>query len=101
MAEETENPDAIYILKSGIYCAAWAALFEGGCMTDLVRKLLSYIPDFPLMDVDFCEALGRGWPETEIMLKKEIWKLLKPEWPKEGVLAAVEAESGMQTVLLD
>jgi len=72
MAEAASNPDAIYTLNSGMYHAAWTALYEGGRMTDFVRKLLSMVPGFHLPDVDLYEALGRGRPEIEIMLKREI-----------------------------
>lgn len=66
-------------------------------MTDFVRKLLATIPDFYLTDMDLYEALGRGWRDMETILKKKICKL---RTLKEGVLAAVKTELGMQTALL-
>ena len=77
------NPDAIYTLKSPIYQAAFAALYEGGSCSDFVEKFLRSIPKF-LASVPFWVAmLGslEGHTDLEALMTYRLNKVIKLELP--------------------
>lgn len=90
---EAGNPDAKYTTKSHIYQAAFAALYEGGDKATFVERVLREIPTGLHMELEHLMALiGKGCKVTEDMLKRELWKVLEPELPKEGLLDEVEEQ---------
>ncbi|KAF2006476.1 kinase-like protein, partial [Amniculicola lignicola CBS 123094] len=72
--------DAKYTEKSPIYQAMKAALSQGGDAEDLIGKLLLQIPEIQRMDVKIvAEAVGKGSPALEELLKDRLPLLLLPE----------------------
>jgi hypothetical protein len=55
---EAGNPDAKFTIKSAVYQAAFAAIYEGGSIYDLVDKLCRAIPDFAEPTDGFMAHLG-------------------------------------------
>lgn len=90
---EAGNVDARFTTKSHIYQAGFAALYEGGDRHHFVERLIQMLPDV-LMDVDDFKALvGKGCNVTDAMLKEELWKILDPELPREGLLENFELQN--------
>lgn len=86
---EAGNPDAVFTSKSHIYQAVFAALYEGGDREDLIWRLLKEMHvQVEMWDVKY--LLAKGCKATEEMLKTELWKVLEPEMPVEGLLERVE-----------
>ncbi|KAF9692086.1 hypothetical protein EKO04_009949 [Ascochyta lentis] len=89
---EAGNPDARFTTKSHMYQAAFAALYEGGNVQDFLARVVRAVPRLQvgLWDVKF--LMAKGCKATEEMLKLELWKLLEPELPEEGLLERVEKQ---------
>jgi hypothetical protein len=75
------NEDAQYTIKSAIYQAAFAALYEGGDLDDFVNRLLLEIPDFRMEPLELKLHLVSGWTAAKEILEYELDKVLKPEMP--------------------
>ncbi|CAI6339671.1 unnamed protein product [Periconia digitata] len=76
-----EDTDARFTLKSPIYQAAFAAIYEGGSLWNFTDKLLREIPDFRIDTTTFKVKLGAGWPKAEIWLEKRIQKVCATTMP--------------------
>jgi hypothetical protein len=85
---EAGNVDVEFTTKSHIYQAVFAALYEDGDMEDLMARLVKEIDvQIDVWDLKF--LLTKGCKATEEMLKKELWKVLKPQMPAEGLLDSI------------
>jgi hypothetical protein len=82
------NPDVEFTMKSHIYQAVFAALYEGGDKEDLMARLVKEID----VQIDICDLkylLAKGCKAMEEMIKKKLWKVLEPQMPAEGLLDAI------------
>lgn len=88
---EAGNPDAQFTTKSHMYQALFSSLYEGTVnYHDVAIRLLREIPGLQ-MDTDHLFALvGKGCKHTEVMLQKELWKVLEPQLPAEDLLETTE-----------
>lgn len=82
------NPDAEFTMKSHIYQAVFAMLYEGGDKQDLMARLLKEI-DVQIDDWDLKYLLTKGCKATEEMLKKKLWKVLESQMPADGLLDSI------------
>ena len=96
---EAGNPDAQFTTKSHMYQALFSSLYEGTVnYHDVLIRLLREIPGLQ-MDTDHLFALvGKGCKHTEVMLQKELWKVLEPQLPAEDLLEKIENEFAETTV---
>lgn len=90
---ETGSFDVKYTLKSAVYQAALAAIYEGGDVEDLIEKLLRYIPECRVDVNDFLQAVGQGLPSAVRMLERELGRIFESTLPRAGVLDDLEDET--------
>lgn len=76
---EPKDTDARFTLKSGLYQAAFATLYQDGCVWNFTDKVLREIPEFRADPFTFKLNLGRGWPKAEDWLKPKIAEIFKME----------------------
>jgi hypothetical protein len=89
MQEHTfmEHPDAPLCTKSAMYTAAISSVMHytgGGDIRVFISKIRDSIPGLArVSERPWLETLGRGWPEMEAFLEKEIATLFEPQLPEE------------------
>lgn len=78
--KEAGCTDARFTLHSGIYHAAYAAMYEGGNTWDLAHKIFGEIWELrKCKSEEILEELGQGSPKLEKFLEMRIAELLEPE----------------------
>lgn len=95
---EAGNPDAKFTTKSHMYQALFSSLYEGANYFDVLIHLLREIPGLQ-MEIDHLFALvGKGCKYTELMLQNQLWNVLDPQLPAEGLLEQAENTLAMAAV---